>query len=161
MPQELSNTVWACATIGFGYDESSGSNNHNDYIHVTSESPKEDKTLMYDTLDIIADNAVSWLEKFKVRRNQCNYLHSMLLLTKNLILIDLHQQAQELNNLAWGFARLGHRTEKADDLFRGIAGQYIGDDSNHLHYNILCAQIYCFPRQLNWHDECTHLNRKM
>eukprot|EP00804_Cyclotella_cryptica_P031368 CCRYP_012184-RH/>CCRYP_012184-RH protein AED:0.21 eAED:0.21 QI:390/1/1/1/0.8/0.66/6/200/821 len=95
-PQELSNTVWACATLGFGYDESSGTNAHNDYVHVASDSPMEDKELMYDTLETIAENALSRLEKFK---------------------------AQELNNLAWGFARLGHRTLKADKLFKGIAGE--------------------------------------
>ena len=66
-PQELSNTVWACATIGFGYDESSGTNAHNDYVHVTSDSPMRDKELMYDTLETIAENALSRLEKFKVK----------------------------------------------------------------------------------------------
>ena len=66
-PQELSNTVWACATIGFGYDESSGTNAHNDYVHVTSDSPTRDKELMYDTLETIAENALSRLEKFKVK----------------------------------------------------------------------------------------------
>lgn len=65
--QELSNTVWAFATIGFGYDESSGTNAHNDYVHVTSDSPMEDKELVYDTLETIAENALSRLEKFKVK----------------------------------------------------------------------------------------------
>jgi hypothetical protein len=31
----LSNTVWASATFGFGYDEESGTNMHNDYVHVS------------------------------------------------------------------------------------------------------------------------------
>lgn len=31
----------------------------------------------------------------------------------------------ELNNMAWGFARLGHRTERAERLFQGIAKQLI------------------------------------
>eukprot|EP00956_Cyclotella_meneghiniana_P043599 scaffold278308_cov96-Cyclotella_meneghiniana.AAC.1 len=95
-PQELSNSVWAFSTIGFGYDESSGLNQHNDYTYVTSDAPMEDKKLVFDTLEIIAENALPRLEKFK---------------------------AQELNNLAWGFARLGHRTEKAYLIFQGVADQ--------------------------------------
>ncbi len=95
-PQELSNTVWASATIGFGYDEESGTNVHNDYVHVSSDNPEQDYAIMYETLETIAENVVSRLDKFK---------------------------AQELNNLAWGYARLGHRTEKADRLFQGIAGK--------------------------------------
>lgn len=55
-PQELSNTVWAYATIGFGYDESSGLNIHNDYTYVATDAPGEDKLLVYDTLEIIAEN---------------------------------------------------------------------------------------------------------
>ena len=65
-PQELSNSVWAFSTIGFGYDESSGLNQHNDYTYVTSDAPMEDKKLVFDTLEIIAENALLRLEKFKV-----------------------------------------------------------------------------------------------
>jgi hypothetical protein len=56
----------------------------------------EDKELVFETLETIADSALPRLERFK---------------------------AQELNNLAWGFARLGHRTEKAEKLFEGVAKQ--------------------------------------
>lgn len=92
-PQELSNSVWAFSTIGFGYDESCGTNAHNDYVHVMSDAPLEDKTLVFTTLETIAENALPRLGKFK---------------------------AQELNNLAWGFARLGHRTERSEQSFRGV-----------------------------------------
>lgn len=65
-PQELSNSVWAFATIGFGYDESIGLNVHNDYTYVESDDPVGDKSTVFDTLEIIADNALQRLEKFKV-----------------------------------------------------------------------------------------------
>lgn len=66
-PQELSNSVWAFATIGFGYDESSGLNVHNDYTYIASDAPLKDKSLVFDTLEIVAENAKQRLERFKVR----------------------------------------------------------------------------------------------
>lgn len=35
------------------------------------------------------------------------------------------QSPPELNNMAWGFARLGHRSERADKLFSGVAKELI------------------------------------
>eukprot|EP00986_Skeletonema_menzelii_P013287 scaffold7617_cov240-Skeletonema_menzelii.AAC.2 len=93
-PQEISNSVWAFSTVGFGYDESCGTNAHNDYIHVATDDPVGDKELVYETLEVIAENALSRLHNFK---------------------------AQELNNLAWGFTRLGHRTERTEKLLMGVA----------------------------------------
>jgi len=95
-PQELSNSIWAFSTIGFGYDETSGTNAHNDYIHVTSDSPLEDKELVFETLETVSENALPRLGRFK---------------------------AQELNNLAWGYARLGHRTERSEALLRGVGDE--------------------------------------
>jgi len=97
-PQEMSNSVWAFATVGFGYDEACGTNSHNDYIHVTTDDPRRDRIIIFDALEVIAENAVKRLDKFK---------------------------AQELNNLAWGFARLGHRSEKAEKLFAGVAKELV------------------------------------
>lgn len=65
-PQEISNSLWAFATIGFGYDESTGLNVHNDYNYVASDDPIGDKSLVFSTLEIVADNAIQRLEKFKV-----------------------------------------------------------------------------------------------
>lgn len=93
-PQEISNSVWAFSTVGFGYDESCGINAHNDYVHVASNDPVSDKNLIYETLEVIAENTLSRLHDFK---------------------------AQELNNLAWGFTRLGHRTERTEKLLVGVA----------------------------------------
>jgi hypothetical protein len=93
-PQELSNSVWAFSTVGFGYDESCGTNSHNDYVHVATDDPVGDKAIIFEALEVIAENALTRLDKFK---------------------------AQELNNLAWGFARLGHRSEQAEKLFVGVA----------------------------------------
>ena len=97
-PQEISNSVWAFATVGFGYDEACGTNSHNDYIHVTTDDPRRDRAIIFDALEVIAENAIKRLDKFK---------------------------AQELNNLAWGFARLGHRSEKAEKLFAGVAKELV------------------------------------
>jgi hypothetical protein len=93
-PQEISNSVWAFSTVGFGYDESCGTNAHNDYVHVATDDPIGDKELVYETLEVVAENAISRLHNFK---------------------------AQELNNLAWGFTRLGHRTERTEKLLVGVA----------------------------------------
>ena len=95
-PQEISNSVWAFSTVGFGYDESCGINAHNDYVHVATDDPVGDKELVYETLEVIAENALTRLHNFK---------------------------AQELNNLAWGFTRLGHRTERTEKLLAGVGEQ--------------------------------------
>ncbi|KAL9182955.1 hypothetical protein ACHAXT_004234 [Thalassiosira profunda] len=97
-PQELSNTIWAFSTMGFGYDEACGTNSHNDYVHVATDNSAGDKDLVFKTLEVIAENALQRLGKFK---------------------------AQELNNMAWGFARLGHRTERAEALLSGVAKELI------------------------------------
>lgn len=97
-PQELSNSVWAFSTVGFGYDEACGTNSHNDYIHVATDDPVADKAIVFEALEAVAENALSRLDRFK---------------------------AQELNNLAWGFARLGHRSERAEKLFIGVAKELV------------------------------------
>lgn len=71
-PQELSNSVWAWATIGFGYDETSGLNVHNDYTYVVSDAPQEDRALVFDTLEIVAANALQRLDKFKASSRMFN-----------------------------------------------------------------------------------------
>eukprot|EP00578_Thalassiosira_sp_NH16_P000781 CAMPEP_0181141396 /NCGR_PEP_ID=MMETSP1071-20121207/35800_1 /TAXON_ID=35127 /ORGANISM="Thalassiosira sp., Strain NH16" /LENGTH=1329 /DNA_ID=CAMNT_0023228381 /DNA_START=239 /DNA_END=4228 /DNA_ORIENTATION=- len=97
-PQELSNSIWAFSTVGFGYDEACGTNNHNDYVHLATDDPSGDKELVFETLEVIAENALPRLDRFK---------------------------AQELNNMAWGFARLGHRSERTEKLFAGVAKEMI------------------------------------
>ena len=79
-PQELSNSVWAFSTIGFGYDESSGLNQHNDYTYVISDAPTQDKKLVFDTLEIIAESALPRLQKFKVS----------IICTQNIGVIKVH-----------------------------------------------------------------------
>ena len=79
-PQELSNSVWAFSTLGFGYDESSGLNQHNDYTYVISDAPTQDKKLVFDTLEIIAESALPRLQKFKVS----------IICTQNIGVIEVH-----------------------------------------------------------------------
>lgn len=51
--------------MGFGYDEASGLNVHNDYTYVVSDNPLEDRSMVFDTLEIVAENALQRLDKFK------------------------------------------------------------------------------------------------
>mgnify|MGYP001030691114 CR=1 FL=1 len=53
--------------MGFGYDETCGTNSHNDYIHVETDDPVGDKKLVYDILEAVAENALLRLDKFKAQ----------------------------------------------------------------------------------------------
>ena len=53
--------------MGFGYDEACGTNSHNDYVHVESDDPVGDKNLVYATLEVVAKNALTRLDKFKAQ----------------------------------------------------------------------------------------------
>lgn len=84
--QELSNTAWAFATVGFGLSSSAGSsstnNNSNsvrDYLILPSDSPEEDRILLHEAMSVIIAKSKSSIEYFR---------------------------SQELNNIAWTMARL-------------------------------------------------------
>ena len=95
----MSNSIWAWATVGFGATSSNIQfNTNNDYISILSDEPNQDKELVKRTLDIVAENALSRLHRFR---------------------------PQELNNLAWGFCRLGHYGPSLDALFRGIGQELL------------------------------------
>jgi hypothetical protein len=93
--QELSNTAWSFATLGFGLNANKGLvyNVLNDYMVLPSDDPTGDEQLMKAALDTIAQMAKEILHKFR---------------------------SQELNNLAWSMARLNY---KDDELLEGIAYQ--------------------------------------
>jgi hypothetical protein len=74
--QELSNTAWAFATLGFGL---SGGPLSTDYTILVSETPQEDKETMTRAMRAILKQAKTSIRYF---------------------------QSQELNNLAWTMARL-------------------------------------------------------
>ena len=59
--------------MGFGYDETCGTNSHNDYVHVATDDPKGDKELVYETLEVIAENAVSRVDRFKAQGTKAQY----------------------------------------------------------------------------------------
>lgn len=67
IPLSIFNSIWAFSTLGFGYDESCGTNNHNEYTHVASSDPKGDKELVYETLEVIAESALQRLDRFKAQ----------------------------------------------------------------------------------------------
>ena len=90
----VSNSIWAFATIGFGAAQTSIQfNTNNEYICLPSDQAEEDRLLVTNTLDIVAKSAMERLPRFR---------------------------PQELNNLAWGFCRLGHHNALMDELFDGI-----------------------------------------
>jgi hypothetical protein len=96
--QEVSNTIWAFATAGFGYHESALGYFYTETVHLSKTMSEEDHLMLSQTLDVVAANVVQRLEKFR---------------------------PQELNNMAWGIARLGHSSEIIATLFQGIAQQAI------------------------------------
>lgn len=65
-----SNSIWAFTTVGFGYNEDCGTNFHQEYVHVATDDPSGDKELVYETLEVIADNALPRLDKFKAQGEQ-------------------------------------------------------------------------------------------
>ena len=96
-PQEISNTVWAMATVGFGSLDSS-SNPYNGYIFLKSDMDRADKEMVATIVDVVARNAVGRLHKFR---------------------------PQELNNLVWGLARLGHWDDVTMALFHGVGREIL------------------------------------
>ena len=77
--QELSNTAWATATLGFGINQGQETSVLNNYLVLHSDAPEADTKLMVDMIDAIAESAMKQLPRF---------------------------WSQELNNLAWALARL-------------------------------------------------------
>jgi len=93
--QELSNSIWAFATAGFG--TKTRSNGHNELI-LGFNQPDSDRELIARTLDVVFRSALPRLDKFR---------------------------PQELNNLTWGIHRLGHYNSNYRELLNGIAQEVI------------------------------------
>ncbi len=97
-PQEISNSIWAFATLGFGATTTTGQfNTNNEYISLPSEQPVFDRQLVSETLLVVARSSKMRLHRFR---------------------------PQELNNLVWGYCRLGQYTDEMRMLFAGV-GQEI------------------------------------
>ena len=97
--QELSNTAWAMATLGFGLDALKERSLNNNYVVLESDDSKGDYKLMIAALDEILKAALPLLPRFR---------------------------SQELNNLAWSLARLldvDHKTEAVKQVLDGIGRQ--------------------------------------
>jgi len=98
-PQELSNSIWAFATVGFGCaPDSVQFNSNSDYISLASDRADDDRELVARTLQVVAISAMGRLHRFR---------------------------PQELNNLAWGFARLGHYSDIVTRLFEGVGEEIL------------------------------------
>ena len=117
--------------MGFGYDESCGTNNHNEYTHVASSDPSGDKELVYETLEVIAESALQRLDRFKAQGKHMTVVFSSSISFSYLYLLHISNittyicQCLELNNLVWAFARLGHKSERSEILFSGVAEQLV------------------------------------
>lgn len=95
----MSNSIWAFATVGFGAASTSNNfNTNNEYITLQSENQEQDRKLVARMLDVVAKSALERLHRFR---------------------------PQELNNLAWGFCRLGHYGDALDELFKGIGQEIV------------------------------------
>lgn len=92
--QEITNSCWAMATLGFGISAETSSAS-NDYTFLMTGDPEGDRQLMERALDAVSKSALPRLNVFR---------------------------SMELNNLAYAFARLG-RTE-SNDLYAGIAREF-------------------------------------
>jgi hypothetical protein len=99
-PQELSNSIWAFATVGFGASTPSDKyvNTNNDNICLPSDQPDLDRKLVERASEVVAKSAVKRLYRFR---------------------------PQELNNLAWGLCRLGFSDGSFRQLFEGIGQEII------------------------------------
>lgn len=73
-------------------------NTNNEYIYLESDREEADRALVTRVLDIVADNAMNRLHRFR---------------------------PQELNNLAWGICRLGCYGDKMDKLFEGVGQELL------------------------------------
>ena len=96
-PQEIANSLWGFATVGFGSVETQ-SHPSNGYIFLKSDRHEEDKAQVAHTLDIISTSASQRMNRFRT---------------------------QELNNVAWSYARLGHRGEASNEIYRGIGNELL------------------------------------
>ncbi len=65
--------------MGFGYDESCGTNSHNDYDHVATDDAAGDKAIIIEALEVIAENALMRMDKFKAQGEQGEKLLVVLL----------------------------------------------------------------------------------
>ena len=110
-------SVWAFATVGFGYNSAKGANAI-DSIHVNSDDYDGDRAMISDTLDVVAKNALPRLNRFKAQGKSVLLRFITTGLETRSTPTDL-----ELNNLLWGYAKLGHRSEASEELFKGVAGE--------------------------------------
>jgi len=96
--QELSNSIWAFATVGFGTHSCKVQNSGNNELILGFNQPDEDRELIARTLDVVVKSSLPRLHKFR---------------------------PQELNNLSWGICRLGHYNSDYRELLKGIAQEII------------------------------------
>ena len=83
--QEITNTIWSFATVGFGLKGGTTADAGNEYTFLRSEDIEGDRLLMDDTLKVAMNAAKRIVPRFR---------------------------SQELNNLAWAMARLGQKDEE-------------------------------------------------
>lgn len=83
--QEITNTVWSFATVGFGLKGGTTADTGNEYTFLQSDDIEGDMLLMEDTVKVAMNVAKQIISRFR---------------------------SQELNNFAWAMARLGQKDEE-------------------------------------------------
>jgi hypothetical protein len=97
--QELSNTIWGLATVGFGL-KPLAEQGYNNYVVLTTQEPDSDRELMEAAVEAAVRATVPLLRRFR---------------------------SQELNNMAWALARLvdqNRKSEAVEHVLKGIGLQF-------------------------------------
>lgn len=121
-PQEISNTMWAFASVRFGcsmpgsvaaeldlwvgndsQSRGGGYGDDDNYIYYTFVDERRDQNLIAQTMERVAQSTLPRLRSFR---------------------------PQELNNLSWAYARLEHKSSAVEALFRGIGNEIIRRSSS-------------------------------
>jgi hypothetical protein len=97
--QELSNTAWALATVGFGLTATS-EHRTNNYVVLSSDNQHDDSIVMNKAINAIVNAAIPIVYKFR---------------------------SQEINNLIWALARLigSNKNEQINELLYGFGQQLV------------------------------------
>ena len=98
----MSNSIWAFATVKFGVNPVSA---QFDDTGMKTDKLREDSKLVGETLEVVAKSSLKRLHRFR---------------------------PQELNNLTWGFCKLGHYGGLMMELFEGVGGQVL---RRHRHFS--------------------------
>jgi hypothetical protein len=120
--QELTNSAWAFATLGFGLSTTNNgmadttTHTMSDYTVLKSNDEEGDRKLMEEAIHVVIGHAKQGLRRFR---------------------------SQELNNIAWTMARLGQR----DDMLLEQIGLELCNPRRSVSSQVHCLLNLCWPRK--------------